>query len=74
MLHQLQQDIADIRHALHVNQDTATGAAVRCCNELQHNSQPVSVGQCVRPVSEIPQTRSILRRLHQNRSVRGVVV
>lgn len=77
MLHQLQQDIADIRHALHVDQDMATvmhrGTAVRCCNEQQCNSQPVSVSQYTRPVSEITQTRGILRRLHQN-SLRGVVV
>jgi len=78
MLHKLQQDIADIRHALHVDQDMATvthpGAAVRYRNERQRNSQPVSVSQCTRPVSDIPQTRGILRRLHQNRSLRGVVV
>lgn len=78
MLHQMQQDIADIRHALHVDQGMATvmrpGTAVRCCNEQQCNSQPVSVSQWTRPLSEIPQTQGILRRLHKNRSLRGVVV
>lgn len=78
MLHQLQQDIADIRHALHVDQDMATvmhpGTAVRRYNDRQRNSQPVSVSQWTRPVSEILQTQGILRRLHQKRSLRGVVV
>jgi hypothetical protein len=78
MLHQLQQDIADIRHSLHVDQDMATvmhpGTAVRCYNEQQHNSEPGTVSQWTRPASEIQQTRGILRRLRQNRSLRGVVV
>jgi len=78
MLHQLQQDIADIRHALHVDQDMATvmhpGTAVQCYNERQCNNQPASVSQWTRPVSEIQQTQGILRRLRQNRSLRGVVV
>jgi hypothetical protein len=78
MLHQLQQDIADIRHALHVDQDMATvmhpGTAVRSYNERQRNSHTVRVSQWTRPVSEIQQTQAILRRLHKNRSLRGVVV
>lgn len=78
MLHQLQQDIADIRQALHVDQDMATvmhpGTAVRCYNEQQRYSRPVSVRQWTRTVSEIQQAQGILRRLHKNRSLRGVVV
>jgi len=78
MLHQLQQDIADIRHALHVDQDMPTvmhpGTAGRCYNERKYNNQPSSVRQWTRPASEIQQTQGILRRLHQNRSLRGVVV
>jgi hypothetical protein len=78
MLHQLQQDIADIRQALHVDQDMETimhpGITVQCHNEKQHNRQSVSVSQWTRPLAEIQQAQGILRRLQQNRSLRSVVV
>jgi len=78
MLHQLQQDIADIRHALHVDQDMATvmhpGTEIRYYNKRQHNRQSASVSQWTRSLSEIQQEQGILRRLHKNRSLRGVVV
>jgi hypothetical protein len=79
MLHQLQQDIADIRQALRVDQDMPTvmhpGTTVRYYNERQRNSRPASVRRrWTRPVSEIQQAQGILRRLQKNRSLRGVVV
>lgn len=74
MLHQLQQDVADIRQALHVDQDMHSGMAFRDSNEPQCNSQPVDISQWTRPVAAIRQAQGILRRLRRNRSSRGVVV
>jgi hypothetical protein len=78
MLHQLQQDIADIRQALQVQEDMDTvmpsGMAVRRGNEQQCDSQPVGVSRWTRRVAEIQQAQGILQRLRQNRSLRGVVV
>jgi len=82
MLHQLQQDVADIRHALHVDQDMETvtttettfGKYSARMNEQRLSSQPVGVSRWKRPVAEIQEAQGILRRLRQNSNLRSVVV
>jgi hypothetical protein len=82
MLHQLQQDIADIRQALHVdhNMETVmtTGMAVGnhsvMMSNREHSSQPVGVSRWARPLAEIQEEQGILRRLRRNSNKRNVVV
>lgn len=82
MLHQLQQDIAVIRQALHVDQDMetvmTTGMAVGnhsvMMSERRLSSQPVGVSRWARPLAEIQEAQGILRRLRRNSNMRNVVV
>jgi hypothetical protein len=82
MLHQLQQDIDDIRQALHVDEDNetvmTTGIAVRNCsarmNERRLSSQTVNVNRWTRPVAEIQEAQGILRRLRRNNKLHSAVV
>jgi hypothetical protein len=78
MLHQLQQDIADIRQALHVDEDMDTGIVAGKCsvrlNKRQLSSQPMGVNQWTRPVAEIREAQGVLRRLQRNSNLRSTVV
>jgi hypothetical protein len=83
MLHQLQQDIADIRQALNVDQDMGTvmstgmaagNQSVIMTSEQQQICQPVGVSRWTRPLAEIQEAQGILRRLHRNSNKRNVVV
>lgn len=81
MLHQLQLDIADIRQALHVDQDMetvmTTGMAVGnsvMMSEQRHSSQPAGVRLWTRPLAEIQEAQGILRRLRRKSNKRNMVV
>ncbi|PNF24295.1 hypothetical protein B7P43_G11902 [Cryptotermes secundus] len=82
MLHQLQLDIADIRQALHVDQDMetvmTTGMAVGnhsvMMSERRHSSQPVGVSRWARPLAEIQEAQGILRRLRRKSNKHNIVV
>jgi hypothetical protein len=82
MLHQLQQDIADIRQVLHVDHDmeivVTTGVTARnhsvMISQQQHSRQPVGVSRWARPLAEIQEAQGILRRLRRSSNIRNVVV
>ncbi|XP_021940800.1 transient receptor potential channel pyrexia-like isoform X3 [Zootermopsis nevadensis] len=82
MLHQLQQDISDIRQALHLDEGMETvittgrvaGNFNVRLNERQLGSQPMSVNRWTRPVAEIQEAQGILRRLQRKNNSRSTVV
>jgi hypothetical protein len=82
MLHQIQQDMIDIRQALHLDEHmetvTTTGIVAGNCsvrlNKQQQSSQPMSVNRWTRPIAEIQEAQGVLRRLRRNSNLRSVVV
>lgn len=82
MLHQLQQDISDIRQALHLDEGMETvittgrvaGNFNVRLNERQLGSQPMGVNRWTRPVAEIQEAQGILRRLQRKSNSRSTVV